>query len=214
MALTRQQKADQLSDLKKMLKDTKSVMFAHYIGLKVSEVSELRSKLKESKAEMKVAKKTLMRIASKDVGLPEVDEKMLDGAVACILSYDDPLVGAQIAFKFAKDHQQVKLIGGIYDGKVVSADEAVALAKIPSRLQLLGIFAGMLNTPLHSFAIAVSEIAKKKGEPAAPAAEAPKAEAPAAEAPAAEAPKAEEPAAPAAEAPAAPAEPAPETPAA
>ena len=68
MALTRTQKSAQLKELKDKMKSSQSVVFTNYIGLKVSEVSELRRKLKAAGAEMKVAKKTLMRIAAKEEG--------------------------------------------------------------------------------------------------------------------------------------------------
>ena len=202
MALTKAQKTEQLQELKDKMSKAQSIIFAHYIGMTVGDVSDLRNKLRETKAEMKVAKKTLMRIAAKELNLPEVTDESLDGPVACIFSFDDPLSGAQVAFKFSKDHPQVELIGGIFEGKVMTKEEAVRLAKIPGKQQLLGMFAAMINSPLVSFAIGLNEIAKKKEQPAA---EAPKSEA----APAAEAPKSE--AAPAAEAPAAEAAPTPAT---
>lgn len=212
MALSRSQKTAQLAELKDKMQKSQSIMFAQYSGLTVAAVSKLRGKLKESKAEMKVAKKNLIQIAAKELNLPEISDEVMDGAVAAIFSFDDALAGAQVAFGFSKENPQVKLIGGIYDGKLVSATEAVALAKIPSKIQLLGIFAGMLNTPLRSFAIGLSEIAKKKAEPAPVAEQAKPAEAPAAapEAPAAEAAPTPAPEAPAA----APEAAAPEAPAA
>ena len=147
------------------------------MGMTVGDVSELRRKLKEGKAEMKVAKKTLMRIAAKDLGLPEVTDDSLDGAVACIFSFDDPLSGAQVAFTFAKDHPQVELIGGIFEGKILSKGDAVAMAKMPSRQILLATFmrmirsplysfASMCNSPLTGFARIVGELAAKGGIPA------------------------------------------------
>jgi len=173
MALTKAQKTEQLNELKEKMKDSKSVMFAHYIGMKVADSSDFRNKLREKKSEMKVAKKTLMQIAAKDLNMPEVPDELLDGPVACIFSYDDALSGAQIAFKFSKDHPQVELIGGIFEGKVLSKEETIAIAKIPGKQQLLGMFAAMLNSPLSSFARGLSELAKQKE---APAPEAPKAE--------------------------------------
>jgi large subunit ribosomal protein L10 len=177
MALTRDQKATQLKELKESMAKSSSVMFAHYIGLTVSDVSDFRRKLRAGKAEMKVAKKTLMKIASKEAGLPEVADEALNGPVACIFSFEDPLMGAQVAFKYSKDHPQVELIGGIFDGKVLSKAEALAFAKMPGREQLLGMFMSMLRSPLQSFASQVSspligfariasELAKKGGIPA------------------------------------------------
>ncbi len=205
MALTRDQKAAQLTELKDKMKSAKSVMFAHYIGLKVADISKLRGKLREGKAEMKVAKKSLIQLAAKELNAPEIADSALPGPVACIFSNEDPVAGASIAFKFSKENDKVKLIGGIFDGKLLSTAEASEFAQIPSRQQLLGIFITMVNTPLTqfvsacngpltSFARALSEVAKKKPAEAAPAPAAAPA-APAAEA--APAP-ATEPAAPAA----------------
>ena len=209
MAVTKQQKAEILTELKDKMSKAKSIMFAHYIGMTVSEVSELRSTLKKGNAEMKVAKKNLMRIAAKESNLPEPPDEQLDGPVACIFSFEDPLTGGQIAFKFAKTHKQVELIGGIWEGKLISKAEAVAIAQIPGREALLGMFMAMCQGPLASFARGLSELAKQKEAASANPAPAPVAEAPA---PAAEAPtpapsstssaQAPQPAAPSSEAPA------------
>ncbi len=212
MALTKKQKAVQLQELKDKMKNSSSVMFAHYIGLTVHDVSDLRNKLRASDAEMKVAKKTLMQLAAKDLGLPELTDNAIEGPVACIFSFADPMTGAQVAYKYSKEHPQVALIGGIFEGKLISKDEAMTLAKMPNKLQLLGMFAAMLNSPLTSFARGLTELVKQKEAPAPK--EEPKAEAaaPVAEAAPATEVKTEE-ATPAAEAAPTP-EAAPETPAA
>lgn len=174
MALTKEQKKAQITDLTQKLKDTQSVMFAHYIGLSVAEVSDLRQKLKEAEAEMKVAKKTLMKIAAKDAGLPEFEDSAIEGPIACIFSFADPLIGAQVAFKFGKNHPVVELIGGIFEGKVLTKEEATELAKMPSRDVLLATFvamlrsplvtfSGMCSSPLGGFARALSQMAEKGG---------------------------------------------------
>jgi large subunit ribosomal protein L10 len=180
MALTRDQKKAQVADLTKKMQNASSVIFAQYLGLTVSNITKLRSNLKKEKAEMQVAKKTLIQIAAKDAKLPDIADAALPGGVACIFSTTEPTSGAAVAFRFAKDHPQVKLVGGIFDGKFLTAAETNALATIPSRLQLLGIFLAMCSaplvqfasacsSPLTGFARALSEIAKKK-EAAAPAA--------------------------------------------
>ncbi len=156
MALTRDQKAEQLTDLKEKLQKSTSVMFAHYIGLTVSDVTNLRSKLKEKGAEMKVGKKTLLRIAAKELNMPEVSEEQMDGPVAFIFSYEDPISGAQVTHAYAKEKSQVEIIGGIFEGKVLSKAEAQMFASLPGRTVLLGMFAGMIRSPLVSFASAIS----------------------------------------------------------
>ena len=174
MALTKDQKKAQVAELVTKLQKAESVMFSHYIGLTVSDVQDLRRKLREQDAEMKVAKKTLMKLAFKEAGMPDVEPHDLDGAVACIFSFGDPLTGAQVAFKFGKDHDHVELVGGLFDGKLLSKEEALELAKMPSRNQLLATFASMLqsptttfaglcNGPLSGFARAMSALADKGG---------------------------------------------------
>jgi large subunit ribosomal protein L10 len=174
MAITREQKADQLQELIHNLDKAQSVIFAHYIGMTVSDVSDFRKQLRSQNAEMKVAKKTLMRLAAKEKNLPELPEDQLTGPVACIFSFGDPLTGAQIALKFSKEHPQVAFLGGIFEGKLLSKEEAKSLATIPSREVLLATFAGMVRSPLVSFASmcnaplgglarAISEMSKKGG---------------------------------------------------
>lgn len=173
MALTREQKTVQLKELKEKLTRAQSVIFTNYIGLTVAEVSDLRRKLKAGQSEMKVAKKTLMQIAAKESGLPEIDEKILTGPVACIFSESDPISGAQVAFAYSKDHPQISFLGGIFEGKILTKEQARSLATIPSRQVLLGTFAGMIqsplrtfasicNSPLTGFARALAEVSKKK----------------------------------------------------
>lgn len=173
MALTKQQKSEQLLELKDKFSKASSVIFAHYIGMTVKDESALRHKLRAIGAEMKVAKKTLMRLATKETNVPMLDESELTGPVACIFNFTDPVVGVQIAYQFGKDHPQVEFIGGIFEGKLLSKRDAFSLATIPGKQVLLAMFAGMIrsplvsfasmcNSPLTGFARALSEVAKKK----------------------------------------------------
>lgn len=173
MALTRTQKQTQLQDFKDMLQKAQSVVFTQYIGMNVADVSKLRKELKTAGAEMKVGKKTLMNLAAKELNMPEVPASAMEGAIACIFSYSDPVTGPKTALAFAKTHPQVVFKGGMFEGKVLSAADATSLASIPSREVLLATFAGMLqsplrsfasmlNSPLSSFARATAELAKKK----------------------------------------------------
>lgn len=173
MSLTKTQKSAQLKELKDKMQSSQSVVFANYIGLKVTEVSDLRRKLKSSGAEMKVAKKTLIRMAMQQKGLPVPTENSLPGPVACIFSISDPIVGPQVAFAFSKDHPQVSFVGGFFEKKLLAKEEAMTLATIPSRRALLATFADILqspmrslvsivNSPLTGFVRALSEKAKQQ----------------------------------------------------
>ena len=173
MALTRKQKEEQVVKLQSKMSEASSVIFTHFIGLTVSDISKLRSQLKKENAELLVAKKSLIQIAAKQANLPEIADATLPGPVACIFSMKEPTVGASISFAFGKDHGQVKLLGGIFSGKILSQKEANELAVIPSRQILLATFMSMCQSPLISFASAcsspltgfaraLSELAKQK----------------------------------------------------
>ncbi len=173
MALTRPQKESQVAVLTEKMKNASSVIFTHYLGLTVADITQLRSHLRKEEAEMQVAKKSLIQIAAKNANAPEIDDSSIPGGVACIFSFKEPTAGAAITHKFGKDHPQIKLVGGIFSGKILSASEASDMATIPSKIQLLGMFMSMCNAPLTQFASAIgspltgfaralSEIAKKK----------------------------------------------------
>jgi large subunit ribosomal protein L10 len=202
MALSRQQKEEQVKELAAHMKKSSSVIFTHYLGLTVADITKLRSNLKKENALMQVAKKTLIRLAAKEASAPEVNEDLLPGDIACIFSLGEPNAGPASAIAFAKDHPHIKLVGGIFSGKLLNEQEANEFARIPNKLTLLGIFMSMCNAPLTQFASAIgspltgfaralSEVAKKKASEvpaAAPVAasaapEAPKENPPAAAAP-------------------------------
>ena len=175
MALTKDQKAAQVQDLREDLKKTKSLVWMQYRGLSVADISELRKRIREKNAKMRVAKKTLFRIAAKEEGFPEVPTEALEGPIAYVFSFEDEVSGAKVAFEFSKDHEEVKLTGGILNSQILSATEALDLAKMLSREEMLGKVVGMMQSPisgfaslcgspLRSFAICLKELASKSSE--------------------------------------------------
>ncbi|MBU0706411.1 50S ribosomal protein L10 [Patescibacteria group bacterium] len=150
MAVTRQKKEEVLKELVEKFSRSKSVVFANYRGLDVASISELRSELRKEDAEMKVAKKTLMGLAAKDI-VGELDKSVMEGPVVATFSYEDPLSGIRILFKFSKKNDNIKLLGGIVDGKVVGPEVIQQYAKLPGRLELLAKLIGSMNAPLSGF---------------------------------------------------------------
>lgn len=174
MALTKDQKKAQVADLRDSIKKTKSLAFMKYRGLSVAEIDDLRGKMLEKDARMKVAKKTLFNIAAKEEGYPEVqDETFGSDPIAFVFSFEDISSGAKVAFEFGKSHKSVELVGGVFNGKVLNKEEAVEFAKMLSRDELLAKFAAMIRaplgnfasicgSPLSAFARAVKEVAEQK----------------------------------------------------
>ncbi len=151
MALTKEQKNQILEELSQKFKDAKSVIFTEYRGLDVQAISELRNQMRDSGIEYKIAKKTLIKLAAKENGIDELPEDVMAGPVAVAFSYEDQVVVASLLAKFAKDHEQVKMLGGILDGKVIDAGVVKELASIPSKEELYAKLLGSMNSPISGF---------------------------------------------------------------
>jgi len=178
MAVTRQQKEAILEGLTEEFKTAGAAVFHSFIGMTVSQSEALRRSLREQGVRMIVAKKTLIQLAAKNAGLPEIPAESLTDAVAVSFAHEDELAAAQSVFKFGKDNDKVQLLGGLMDGAMVSKAEINQLATLPSRDQLLGQLVSVLIGPVRGmagvghgiisgFVRALSEVEKKKAAEAA-----------------------------------------------
>lgn len=176
-----QKNKDTLDTIKEKVAKAKSVIFAEYHGLSSNQVNELRSKIKESGAELSVAKNTLLKIALKEnfsekAGVENV-EKELKGPVATIFAYEDAIAPIKVLTQFAKTLELPRIKGGIIDGEFASAEKIGILSNLPSREELLAKLVGVLKSPLFGFVnvlggnqrklvYALSAIAEKKSKQA------------------------------------------------
>ena len=198
-------KKAQVAEIVEALNAAATGVLMDYRGLTVEEDTKLRNDLRAAGVKYFVVKNTLLRLAANQVGLEELDS-ILHGPTALALS-EDPIAPAKILFDFAKKNDKVEIKSGFMDGKVLSEEELIRLAKTPSKDALIAKIMGSLNAPISNLARLLATIAdggveiadliaKKNGEAVEEKAEAPAEEAKAeepAEAPVEEA-KAEEPA--------------------
>lgn len=147
---SKDQKKEIIKELAKKIKDSKAVVFSDYKGLKVKDMMALRNELRASGVELKVLKKTLINLALKDAGIP-IDVKKLEGQIAIAISAGDEVVAAKIIAKLAKVNENLKMIGGILGTKELAAEEVNALAKLPSKEELLVKLVGTINRPVSGF---------------------------------------------------------------
>ena len=106
--LTKAQKKEILDALVKEMKSAKSVVFADYKGMPVKEVKKLRSQLREKGINYHVAKKTLIKLAAKELGYAEVPSEVLEGPVAIVCGMNDEVSGAKLVFEFSKKEKNLK----------------------------------------------------------------------------------------------------------
>lgn len=148
MAITRKEKEQTLGALKDKLQRTKGLIFSHYQGLSVKEVTALRTLLRQEDVELIVAKKTLLRKAMLEAGYDSTIVDRLAGSVAMAFGFSDEIAPARILQAFAKAHPSVELMGGIMGGQFIDANQAVALSKLPGRDELRAKLAWVIGSPL------------------------------------------------------------------
>jgi large subunit ribosomal protein L10 len=133
------------------LSDANATLLTHYRGLSVTEIAELRRSLREANAEMRVVKNTLTRRAAADAGIDGLDE-MLVGPTALVFCEDDPVAPAKALKAFAKDHPDLVVRGGYFDGEILDEAEAIRLADLESREDLLDAPRGLMHGALANTA--------------------------------------------------------------
>lgn len=149
-----------IKDLEGAIQDSKSLVFVNFHGLKVADETVLRRSLREQGVNYKVSRKTLLARALKGKAEGVVPE--LGGEVAIAYSKDATSSPREV-YNFQKTHKGLlNILGGIFDGKFVDGAYMIEIATIPSREVLLSKFAFLLKSPMQRFALALSEVAKKK----------------------------------------------------
>ncbi len=136
-----EQKQKTIDEIENSVKNSSAVVFVDYRGLTVSEVTELRRKLREVDAELKVYKNTLTKRALDSLKI-NLDEH-LTGPKAIAFG-NDVVAPIKVLANFAKDHDALELKVGIIDGEISDKEALDKLATIPSREGLLTMLAGGL----------------------------------------------------------------------
>ena len=154
-------KQAQVDELAKVLKDAKVVLLTDYRGINVADVTELRSELRKSDSEYKVIKNNIIRRALAENGIEGLDD-LLEGPTAVIMNNEDYLEAAKAIYNYSKDNDFYKIKGGVIEGKVMTAEEIITLAKLPSRETLLSMLAGALLGNISKLAVALGEVQKQK----------------------------------------------------
>jgi len=144
------EKEQLVEEIKDRFAASPSVILADYRGLSVKELQLLRTKLRESGAELTVYKNSLTEIAMRELALPSMTE-YLAGPTAFVFAGEDPVAPAKALTTFARDHQALELKGGLVENQVLDAEGVRAIATLPSREELLAKLLGTMVNPLTGF---------------------------------------------------------------
>ena len=150
MGMTRTEKEQEVQKLNERFANDEIVVVTHYSGLTVKEMQELRANLREEGASFKVTKNTLAKRALKGTQY-EAIEGMFSGPTG-VASSADPVAAAKAAQKFAKSHENFKILGGAMGATVLDAAGVEAIAKLPSLDEIRSKLVGLLQAPATKLA--------------------------------------------------------------
>ncbi len=144
----KEQKAEQVELLTEKLKKAKVAVLTDYRGLTVSQMQELRGRLRGGQIEYRVVKNTLARRAAEAAGYPALDSA-LKGPVAIAFGYEDLSLPPRLINEFVRSTRlKVEVVGGLVEGRVVNRDQIKQLADLPSREALIAQLMGTLQSPV------------------------------------------------------------------
>ena len=155
------QKQEEVAALAEKIKSAKCVLLTEYRGINVTDVTELRAKLRSSNTEYRVIKNNIIRRALDECGITELDD-VLVGPTAIVLDNEDYLAPSKAIYEYAKSNDFYKIKGGIVEGKVVPTEEIITLAKLPSREVLVAKLAGALLGNISKLAGALDQVKVQK----------------------------------------------------
>lgn len=140
-----------VEDIKERLQQAQSVVIVENNGLKVSEATELRAKLRKANVDFKVLKNTLVKIAADDNGIAGL-EQYLTGPNAWAFGNEDPVTAAKVLVDYGKTNKNLIIKGGILEGIVLDEQGIKALAELPSKEELLAKLLSAIQSPLVGMA--------------------------------------------------------------
>jgi large subunit ribosomal protein L10 len=169
--VNRADKQGTIKEIQEVIQQNETFYLVDFKGLKVKDISVLRDRVRESSGSLRVVKNTLLKKAAEGTNLSSADTWM-EGPTALAWASVDPIPLAKVLVTFAKENPNLKVKGGVVDGKAVDALTVEELSKLPGineiRAQLLGLLqapatklARILQTPAKNVAVCLSERGKQ-----------------------------------------------------
>ena len=143
--MNKEAKKNYIEEMKKVFSSNEAVMIAHYQGLNVVELDELRKELRENGILFKITKNRITKLAVKDSPCKDL-EQYFSGPTAAAVS-SDPFLSARILHKFSKKNDKLKIVAGFMEGKVIDQAEVAKIASLPTLSEARAKIVGVLAAP-------------------------------------------------------------------
>ena len=147
--MARPEKIAQVESVEESIKGATSIVLTDMTGLNVAKVTELRRRCRKEGVELKVVKNTLARRGIKNTPAAAL-EKYFEGPTAIAVGREAENAVAKVLVKFAEENELPKMKAGFVDGNVIDAKGVAALAKVPSRGELVSQLLGGIQGPARN----------------------------------------------------------------
>ncbi len=149
MAVTKEKKKEIVNSLREDLSNQKAVVVVGFKGLTGEDASSMRREIRQAGAKIFITRKTLAKIAFDEKGI-DLDPLSFEGEVGFVFGFNDSIETVKTVYQFIKE-EKISALGGVMEGKVLSADEVLEIAKLPSREELLSKLLGTMSAPMGGF---------------------------------------------------------------
>jgi large subunit ribosomal protein L10 len=156
MSLSLTQKQAVVAEVSESISAAQAMILAEYRGLTVSELTGIRAQARESGVFVKVVKNTLARRVVKDSPFECLSEHFVGPVI--MAASEDPVAAAKLLAKFAKDLEEFRITVGGMNGQLMDEAQIQALAKLPSREELLATLVGTMQAPIAKFVQTLNEV--------------------------------------------------------
>ncbi|MEL6208423.1 MAG: 50S ribosomal protein L10, partial [Pseudomonadota bacterium] len=148
------QKAQAVDELGQIFADSGVVVVAHYAGLTVAQMQDLRSRMREAGGKVRVAKNRLAKIALEGKSSEGLGQ-YLKGQTVLAFS-EDPTAAARVAEKYAKENDKFVIVGGAMGDAILDEKGVKAVADMPSREEVIASLVGCIISPAANLAGAIA----------------------------------------------------------
>lgn len=155
------QKKEEVTKLAEEMKLAKLILLTDYRGINVIDVTNLRANIRNASAKYSVIKNNITKRALAECGIEGLDDQLV-GPTAVIMTNEDYLEPTKAIYEFSKNNDFYKIKGGVIEGKVMTAEEIIAIAKLPSRETLLSMLAGALLGNISKLAVGLDQVRVQK----------------------------------------------------
>lgn len=154
---TKEFKSEKIDAIKAKAEKAQVAVLTEYKGYSVEEITNLRRALQKEGGDYMVTKNTLAKLAFKGTDFEVLSDSMT-GPIAIAFGFNDQVSPAKAVSKFIKDTKKGVILGGALDGKLLDAKEVEALAKLPSKEELIAKILGSINSPASGIVGSVNAV--------------------------------------------------------